>query len=176
MWEEMTADFSFHWCRSAEKARQLAALFAANLSPEYISHSELQGPRAASPTQWNPDIAATLEREFVERVDQPLDAPANGQTTLVAYAEKNGMTVGSFLVTFSRTAVTPYAILEDMMVAPAERSHGAGAAFVDWIAAESARRGVKRLFLESGLHNEHAHHFFERVGFEKVSVVMMKEL
>lgn len=166
----------FEWCRSAERARALAALFSRGLTRSYISHSELQGPRALSPTQWAPDISAVLDADLQGRVDNPLDAPAGGQTMLAAGLTVDGADVGVFLVTFSRAGRVPFAILEDIVIAPDERGHSHGAHFLRWIEGECAKRGIGRLFLESGVTNDHAHHFFEEHGFEKVSVVMMKEI
>jgi len=45
-----------------------------------------------------------------------------------------------------------------------------------WIAEQSKRRGIKRLFLESGITNTHAHELFEELGFHQVSMVMMKSM
>lgn len=70
----------------------------------------------------------------------------------------------------------PYTEIEDMMVAPDFRGHGVGHAFMEWISGESLKRNIQRIFLESGITNEHAHHFFDQVGFNKVSVVMLKTL
>ena len=171
----MTDEVEFRWCRDATKARALAKLFAANLTGSYISHSELQGPRAISPSKWVENIDDVIESDLLGRVNNPLDAAPGEMTMLTAYLMVGGADVAVFLVTFSRTAHHPYAILEDMMVDPAARSHGHGSRFLRWIEGEAAARGIRRLFLESGITNDHAHHFFEREGFRKVSVVMMRE-
>lgn len=165
----------FDWCRDAAQARRLARIFSENVTPSYISHSELQGFRAISPTQWSENIAGQLEADVVSRISNPLDAPADGQTLLAAALVVDGVETGVFLVTFSRNAARAFAILEDMMVLPSARSHGYGSQFLEWITKECASRGIRRMFLESGIENDHAHHFFEREGFEKVSVVMMRE-
>jgi len=89
---------------------------------------------------------------------------------------QHGDDVAVFLVSFSRAAAVAYTEIEDMMVAAGARGSGIGHQFMQWIAAESSQRGIKRLFLESGITNDHAHEFFEEIGFEKISVVMMKSL
>ena len=172
---EMTNEFNFHWCRDAARARRLARLFSDNLTSSYISHSELQGRRAISPDQWVGNLAEVIEADLLGRIVNPLDAAPGEMTTLTAHLTENGTDIAVFLVTFSRTAHHPYAILEDMMVDPKVRSHGHGSRFLRWIEAECARRGISRMFLESGITNDHAHHFFEREGFKKVSVVMMRD-
>lgn len=165
----------FDWCRDAQQARRLARIFSENITTDYISHSELQGFRAISSRQWSDDIARQLESDVLSRVTNPLDAPPDGQTTLAVALVVDGVETGVFLVTFARHAARPFAVLEDMVVLPAARSHGYGSQFLDWISQECAARGIRRMFLESGIENDHAHHFFEREGFEKVSVVMMRE-
>ena len=170
------ATLSFRWVRDAADAKRLAAFFAANITPSYVSHSELQGPRALAPGVWAPDIGGVLERELVERIATPLD-PAPGETTLLAAAlTVDGTDVGVFLVTFARTAATAFGILEDIVIDARQRSKGLGAAYLSWIQSECRARGIQRLFLESGHDNHHAHEFFEREGFKSVSVVMMKQL
>lgn len=171
----MSREVRFEWCRDAAQARRLAKIFAGNITTSYISHSELQGFRAVSPTQWSDDIAQQLEADVVSRISNPLDAPAGGQTTLAVALLVDAVETGVFLVTFARNSARPFAILEDMVVLPAARSHGYGSQFLKWISQECAARGISRMFLESGIENDHAHHFFEREGFHKVSVVMMRE-
>ena len=172
----MAEAFQFSWCRSEQEAQALAAFFHANLSPNYISHSELQGPRAINPSQWSPDIKRIIVDDMVSRVANPLDAPPDGTTKLLAQVADKGTASGVFLVTFSRAAPVHYAILEDMMIAPSLRGKGVGSAFIAWVSAQCRQRGLARLFLESGINNHRAHDLFDREGFKKVSIVMMKEL
>jgi GNAT superfamily N-acetyltransferase len=171
----MSREVRFEWCRDAAQARRLARIFAQNITTSYISHSELQGFRAISPGRWSDDIAQQLEADVVSRVSNPLDAPDDGQTTLAVALIVDAIETGVFLVTFARNSARPFAVLEDMVVLPAARSHGYGSQFLKWIDKECAARGISRMFLESGIENDHAHHFFEREGFQKVSVVMMRE-
>lgn len=171
----MSHEVRFEWCRDAAQARRLARIFAQNITTSYISHSELQGFRAVSPTQWSDDIAQQLETDVVSRISNPLDAPADDQTTLAVTLLVDAVETGVFLVTFARNSARPFAVLEDMVVLPAARSHGYGSLFLKWISKECAARGISRMFLESGIENDNAHHFFEREGFRQVSVVMMRE-
>jgi GNAT superfamily N-acetyltransferase len=166
----------FGWCRSQAAAVRLAKLFAGNLTPSYISHAELQGPRAPTPAGWAADIEQILEADLLSRIDQPLDALQGERTRLIVEGRAGNAEAAVFLVSFNRSAPVPYTEIEDMMVAPAYRGHGIGHAFMDWISSESRARGIGRLFLESGITNEHAHEFFEEIGFHKISVVMMKAL
>lgn len=167
---------SFRWCRDERDVARAAQLFHANVSGAYISHSELQSYRALDPKTWNPDFPALIGADIRGRLSNPDDAPAGGTTQLTALLDVEGEIAGVFLVTFSRDASVPYAILEDMVVSPKLRGQGYGSKYMEWIEAECRKRCIPRQFLESGITNHDAHHLFERRGFNQVSVVMMKEL
>ncbi len=166
----------FRWCRSQDETKHLEGIFVSNLTAAYISHSELQGPRALTPTSWSPEIAPIIEGDLLKRIDQPLDAAQGEQTKLTAAVSVGSLDVGVFLVTFYRAAPVPFCVVEDMIIASTHRSHGIGHAFMEWISKQSRERGITRLFLESGIANERAHEFFEAVGFRTISIVMMKQL
>jgi ribosomal protein S18 acetylase RimI-like enzyme len=162
----MTGKTTVAWCGTPSRAAELATFFARNVEPDYISHAELQGGRALSPTEWRPDLVEILRAE--------IDARLAGGT--IAVAEEQGALLALAFVTFADEAPVPFAVVEDLIVAPETRGRGVGKAMLDWIAAESRARGIRRLFLESGVNNERAHGFFEREGFRPTSVVMMREL
>jgi GNAT superfamily N-acetyltransferase len=166
----------FSWCRSRDEALRLAELFATNLTDSYISHAELQSLRAINTKTWSPKIETILEGDLVSRIDQPLDAAEGAKTQLLVSGQVNGSDVAVFLVSFSRAAAVAYTEIEDMMVAADARGKGIGHQFMQWITQESMQRGIRRLFLESGIGNDHAHAFFDDIGFQKISVVMMKSL
>jgi GNAT superfamily N-acetyltransferase len=166
----------FDWCRKRDDAVRLSGLFADNLTPSYISHAELQGPRALDASTWSPDIRSILEQDLTSRIDQPLDAAAGEKTRLLAFGRVSNDFAAVSLVSFSRNSPVAYAEIEDMVVISNARGQGIGHAFMYWIAEQSKQRGIKRLFLESGISNKHAHEFFEEIGFHQISMVMMKSL
>jgi len=166
-------DVSIAWCGTPLRASELADFFARNVGPGYISHAELQGGRALSPTEWRPDLRDVLCAELVPRLQPGTPAP---DSRPIAVAEQGGALVGLAVVTFAASAPVPFAIVDDLIVSPDTRGRGVGKAMLDWIAAEARVRGIVRLFLESGLANRRAHDFFEREGFRPTSVVMMKSL
>ncbi len=153
------------WCGTASRAAELAAFFARNVGPDYISHAELQGGRALSPTEWRPDLVEILRTEIEIRLARET----------IAVVEEGGLLALAF-VTLADEAAVPFAVVEDLIVAPETRGRGIGKMMLDWIATEARARGIRRLFLESGINNEQAHAFFEREGFRPTSVVMMREL
>ncbi len=167
----------FRWCRTASHAQALAGLFARNLHPSYISHGELQSQRAIDLATFVWNIPGVLEAEIMARLEHPLDASPGGTTRLAVGLHVDGEPPsGVFLIEFDRRPAVPFCVIEDCVVAEGDRGRGLGSAFMDWITAECAMRGIRRLFLESGARNERAHAFFARHGFEPTSVVMMREL
>jgi hypothetical protein len=72
------------WCRDAGRAGVLAKLFSENLTDSYISHCELQGPRALAPEQWAPNIAQVLERDLLGRISNP-DDPAAHEVSMLEH-------------------------------------------------------------------------------------------
>lgn len=155
----------------------LTRLFASNLTPQYISHSELQGYRALSPGKWAKNIQAVLREEIRSRLKQPRLAFPNARDwNGVIEAYENKRPVGVALVTISRASAVPFGVIEDVVIDKRKRDGGRGAAIMHWISSHMLDAGIKRLFLESGFENERAHHLFESIGFKPVSVVMMREL
>jgi GNAT superfamily N-acetyltransferase len=171
----VSATLHISWCGNKDRAHEVATFFAGNVDPSYISHSELQGPRALSPSEWRPNLVDILGEEIEPRLAATTEAPGSDSKP-IAIAEKAGVIVAVSLVTFEGSAPVPFAVVEDLIVDPSQRSHGVGKAIVDWIADEARSRKIGRLFLESGLTNERAHAFFEREGFHPTSVVMMRAL
>lgn len=166
----------FNYCRDAAEAVAVARFFCANLTRDYISHAELMGPRAIDPQTWSPDIGAVIEAEFAARLKAPLDATPGEQTLLGARLLIDGVLAGAFMITFSRISPVAHCVLEDIVIDANLRGEGLGSHYMAWVEGECRKRSIGRLFLESGLHNDQAHHFFERQGFATTSVVMMKEL
>jgi GNAT superfamily N-acetyltransferase len=163
---EMSGKITVAWCRTPSRAGELATFFARNVGPDYISHAELQGGRALSPTEWRPNLVEILRAEIDTRLS----------CGTLAVAEEEGALLALAFVTFADEAPVPFVVIEDLIVAPDTRGRGVGKAMLDWIATEAQARGIRRLFLESGVDNERAHSFFEREGFRPTSVVMMREL
>jgi GNAT superfamily N-acetyltransferase len=119
--------------------------------------------------QWSPNLASVFEREIATRVERGRGRIAqNDSSHPVLVAEQDGRLLGLALVSFFPAAPVPYGILEDIVVDDRDRNSGLGKRILDWITEEAKMIGCVRLFLESGLGNEAAHHFFEREGFKTV--------
>lgn len=133
----------------------------------YISHGEIQTALSPDGRAWRPDLA----QRFAEDMRQL------GPNRSVAVMREDKVLVGAAIVLWeTKEPDALHAILEDIAIEPAARGAGAGQALVDFIEAEAKARGMKWIFLESGLRNAGAHHFFERLGYEPVSKVFAKRL
>lgn len=167
------AVFSFEWCEDPSRVDELADFFAAQVSADYVSHSELQSGRACEPGRWNDDLAGVLCGELTGML-----AAGTEGGRLVAVARQAGRLAALGLVSVRRDGEGPaaFATLEDLIVGDAYRGSGLGRSMLSWLETELTARGIRRLFLESGRKNLAAHRFFERNGFIPVSVVMMKDL
>jgi GNAT superfamily N-acetyltransferase len=166
------------WCADPAAAPELAAFFAANITPDYISHSELQSRRALDIGVWSPNIAALVLEEISDRIARERGRIApGGESWPVMEARIAGHLAGVALASFFLDpAVVPYAVLEDIAVDKALRGQGIGTKLIGWITDEAVGAGCARIFPESGIGNHHAHELFEREGFQPCSVVMMKPL
>ncbi len=158
-------------------AEALAEFFARNLTLEYISHAELMGYRALGPQRWAPDIRLVLQREIQERLGQPRDEfPPRSDWRGVIVARDTNKLFGLAFVTSSFKCAVPHGIIEDLVIDEPVRSRGIGETMGKWIFDKFCHAGINRVFLESGVGNDRAHHLFERLGFKKISVVMMLDL
>jgi len=165
------------WSTNPAEASELGAFFAANITPEYISHSELQGPRALDVGQWRPKLPEIFSNEIAERVGREKGRIHKSEATYpVLSARHDGKLVGLALVSFFPNAPIPYAMLEDIVVDKALRGGGIGKAIINWVTQQAEAAGCDRIFLESGLGNHKAHELFHREGFAETSVVMRKTI
>lgn len=169
-----TPVFELSWCSDPPQAQAMTALFLQQLSPDYLSHSELQEQRAIAIGEWRPDLPAIFETQLRETLAL---APATADAR-VAVARTDGTLAGFALVSIddTRRAARSFATLDDLVVDARFQSMGLGGQLFDWVCAELQRCGIQRLFLESGIANTRAHDFFHARGCTTVSVTMLKEL
>jgi ribosomal protein S18 acetylase RimI-like enzyme len=149
--------------------RELARFFAANVQREYISSGEVTDDRALDFERWVPGLEDQMAREFGQ-------ALGGGTGSRVATARIDGALVALALVRWCPEARVPHVVLDDVVEAAASRGNGVGARLLDFLLREAKASGLEGAFLESGVHNERAHAFFERHGFSRCSVQMYKRL
>jgi GNAT superfamily N-acetyltransferase len=149
------------WLTSAQRQRlapQLATLFVTNVSPSYISHSEVWIGRALSADQWSPNLQRIILQE-IRKLPQG--------TRVAVHAQGSELLGLAMVRRFGKVAV-----LEDLVMQRTQRRSGHGSTFLAWIKQDLALKGCTSLYLESGLKNHGAHRFFKRNAFRPVSVQM----
>jgi GNAT superfamily N-acetyltransferase len=133
----------------------------------YISHGEIQSALSPDGKNWAPDLSQRFAGDMRQL----------GPNRSVAAMREDKALIGAAIVLWqTEEPDAAHGILEDIAIEPDARAAGAGQALVDFIEAEAKTRGMKWLFLESGLRNAGAHRFFERAGYEPVSKVFAKRL
>lgn len=169
----MPSDPAIGWCHDPARVAEAVGFFVENVDPKYISHGEMQGGRAVSPTAWSPALPEKIGREIAAMIAPAPDESSRSRA--LALAQYGGEIAALAMVGFVRQP-SSYAVLDDLIVGRNRRGLGLGEKMLHWIEQECRARGVERLFLESGVGNGAAHRFFERQNFTVTSHVMMKEL
>lgn len=160
------------WCDSKDEIKLAISLFIENVSSDYISHGEVQSGRAIGFSEWNPDLAGILHREF----SMCFEESGNGGIFKLAIMAVNKRPAGFAFVEIQHTSAQPYAILQDILVVKDFRGKHLGQQLLTWLEIKLQEMGIKLLFLESGINNLGAYSFFETTGFSVCSKIMMKEL
>ena len=70
----------------------------------------------------------------------------------------------------------PAAVLHDLVVDPAQRSHGVGGMLLDATLAALTERGAPRVVLWTAERNEAAQRLFARAGFRRTMIEMTREI
>lgn len=169
---EISQELQISWCENKDEVLQAVTLFIENTSPDYISHGEVQSGRATGFSQWSPDLAAVLQREFCTS----FEPTGNEGSFKLAIAYMNKRPAGILFVQLMQSAPKPYIIIQDLVIAMEFRNKGLGKKLLNWLEYNLKAMGIKLLFLESGINNHGAHAFFEANGFSVSSKIMVKEL
>jgi GNAT superfamily N-acetyltransferase len=135
--------------------------------PSYISHGEIQTGLSPDGKSWAPDLTDLYRADLLDLGEE---------RDLAVARDGDGALIGFAIVAWEESSRRKFAVLEDMVVDPALRSHGVGSKLLALVEEAVRGRGIEWLFLESGLGNHGAHRFFEREGFETVSHVFSKRL
>ncbi len=115
---------------------------------------------------WVRDLAKLYADDFADKGDRDILVVRDGQHQVTAM----------LIIAYEATKRRKFAIIEDMAVDPALRSHGVGAQMMERAEARIRERGVEWVFLESGIRNKDAHRFFEKSGFTKMSSIFGRQL
>jgi ribosomal protein S18 acetylase RimI-like enzyme len=163
------------WIEDADAVPELVSLFLRCAGPVYICQAELLDGRADSVSSWSKDLRALLALEFLEAIESGRGS-GRRKGGISSIRIDDAIRGFAFMEIFRTPGRRPYAFLHDIVVDPEVRGRGIGTALITWLKEELVREGITRIFLESGRDNHSAHAFFERHGFEKLSISMLAEL
>lgn len=158
------------WEDTSDDLVALARFFSENTDPAYISEGEVTSGRALDMYTWDPQLEERMVREFRDAVD------AANEDLRLAVARAHGEIVGLCLVESYANARVRCASISDLVIDRARRGKGIGGGLLAWVEARLSEEGVRRIFLESGIHNESAHDFFTRKSYAACAKIFTKEL
>jgi ribosomal protein S18 acetylase RimI-like enzyme len=168
-------DMHIKLINDAEFVSVAADFFIENVDLQYISHGEIMDGRADDASHWNPKLREVIAEDVAEAIANKTPATAVGLHLAAAFDREVLCGLAMFEVVSHRRNC--YAVIHDLMVAKAIRNRHVGSQLAQWLDFAFAEDGrIRQVFLESGINNHRAHHFFEGLGFSSCSVVMMKPL
>lgn len=135
---------------------------------QYISHGELQMGIATEPGV----LAEDYKQKWLVYLDRQTENPLN---RLLVY-EEEGILKGFVIFGISKDGAEPYGIVFDLAVAPELRGKSVGKLLLEEALTGLREQGIHNCYLESGVNNHSAHHFFEKQGFEQVSAIFRMKL
>lgn len=135
---------------------------------DYISHGELQMGIATDPGI----LAADYKQKWLQYLDRQTVDPSN---TVLLY-EDNGILTGFIIFGVMEDGAEPYGVIFDMAVAPDARGKRIGEQLLEKAVENFRERGIRNCYLESGVNNHSAHHFFQKHGFAQVSDIFRMKL
>jgi GNAT superfamily N-acetyltransferase len=106
----------------------------------------------------------------VETATQLLERFADYPDYTLYVAERGGDIVGTFALLVMHNLGhlgAPSAIIEDVAVAPRSQGQGIGKAMMQFALDLCRNKGCYKLMLSSNAKREHAHAFYESLGFER---------
>jgi len=159
------------WVTDKKLARKLANFFVKNVSTPYISHGELITGRATALNSWNKNLFQIIFKELQTKIPKRQTKLTNHRIVVATEKDKIiALAVVHFL------PKNNYGFIEDLIVDSSRRGRGIGSVLLAWIEEEARTSRIERIFLESGIHNKLAHHFFEGKKYINCSRIFFKVL
>ena len=120
----------------------------------------------------------TLTPNFKEVWHQYLERQyTDPQTSIRVWETDENGTLAGFIIFGTRDdGAAPYGVIYDLGVLPEFREKGAGSQLIRTALDCFREQRVESCYLESGVNNHSAHHFFEQFGFRQVSCVFRNKL
>lgn len=120
------------------------------------------------------DFAANADKQ-ANAVNAILASPEQGQI-LVLKIDKQLVGMVSLLYLISTAMGGKVAMLEDMIIAPEQRSQGLGQQLLNAAISFAREQGCLRITLLTDADNQRAHQFYQRQGFVHSAMVPMRHV
>lgn len=156
---------AFERVADGETLRAIARLFEAFVDDTYMTVGDFESGRIDDELRWDEG----LKERFIEAY-----ALDGGRGELFAVKGRDGLVIG-----FMGAAIDPlkrYAIIGDFMIDPRFRRAGYGTEAFRWLEGRLKGMGIRRLLIESGIHNTRAQAFFAKMGFREFGIEGIKEI
>lgn len=147
---------------SQELFEEISTFFVENITPDYISHSEVLFWRADDFQTFNPNLKSVVYEELMsslKRDDLKVLVLENETSSIVWVA----------LISIIKNSKKIFTILDDIIIDKNFRGQSLWHIFVEEIIKFCKELWAEMILLESWIHNEKAHHFFEEFGFKEIS-------
>ncbi len=155
-----------------DELEQLADIFWSHINKhrEYISHGEMQMGVADMLIENGEPVgvpSADGRERWMKYINEKFDSP-----DAAVFKTCDGDVISGFCVAeITDDGADPFGMVCDVLVKEEYRGSGLGgellAAAIAWLKG----RGIKSVYLESGLRNASAHAFFEKRGFVHISEI-----
>ncbi|MBO7203533.1 MAG: GNAT family N-acetyltransferase [Bacteroidales bacterium] len=151
----------------------LCDMFLGHISAnsEYISHGEIQmgvGVGRFVDGEFVTSVAPAAREQWLKYINGKIDSV---DAAVVFKAVFQGVIVGFCVVEITDDGAEPFGMVCDVLVNGECRKSGIGSLLLERALGWLREKGVKDVYLESGLHNHSAHEYFMRKGFMKVSEI-----
>lgn len=155
-------------------AESLCGIFLRHISSnkEYISHGEIQmgvGTGRFEDGRFITDVAEDAYVNWMKYINGNI-ADEEGAAVYKAVAE-DGRIIGFCVSEIMEDGADPFGMVCDVLVIDECRGQGVGTALLETAVSWLREKGIRDIYLESGLHNHSAHEYFRRRGFCKISEI-----
>jgi len=132
----------------------------------YISHGEVICGRATSELKWAGNIIQQMKQEFIYCI-------INNKYEVFEILLSDVL-IGFTIIETNKKSKS--AVLSDIMIKKDYQGKGIGKKVLQKIEEYLKNKNIGIVLLESGIKNENVHHFFEKNGYKRISIVYSKNL
>ena len=159
---------------SLDDAGLLCDVFIGHISShkEYISHGEIQmgvGVGHFEDGSFVTDLAPDAREAWMKYITGNI-SDEEGAAVYKA-VDEDGNLLGFCVTEIMEDGAEPFGMICDLLVRENCRCGGVGTTLMENALAWLRSKGIKDVYLESGMHNHSAHEYFIRRGFRKVSEI-----